>query len=199
MCKNPLDNYQGGGPIKKASVYTIFTMIRPYCSRTRTPIISSVTFCVETCRNLVCGVICCQVHNALVRGAEHYAHHSMFDSVSKIAGVIRKCKQDPEKTKWAFCMMLDRVEEGYSSVGEMSNASLFGNKEKKGNIDVILHLFDVKEHLLHTVTPSLSLDPGVTKALQANFSSVTAYRNKVASIDITTGQRGHVDLTWMAA
>ena len=81
----------------------------------------------------------------------------------------------------------------------MSNASLFGNKEKKGNIDVILQLFDVKEYLLHTVIPTLSLDQCVTKALQANFSSVTAYRNKVASIDITTGQRGHVDLTWMAA
>ena len=44
----------------------------------------------------MCG---CQVHNALVRGAEHYAHHFMFDSVSKIAQVFRKCKQDPERIK----------------------------------------------------------------------------------------------------
>ena len=78
------------------------------------------------------------MHNALVRGAEHYSHHSMFDSVSKIAGVIRRCKQDPDKTKWAFCMMLDRVEEGHSSVSEMSNAIMFGTKDKKGTIDVIM-------------------------------------------------------------
>ena len=140
----------------------------------------------------------CQVRNALVRGAEHYSHHSMFDSVSKIAQVIRRCKGDPESTRWAFCMMLDRVVEGYSSVSEMSLTSLFGTKEKKGNIDIILEQCDVKEHLLHTLTPSLGLDPGVMRALHVNFATVARHRPKVPSKDISTGERGPVDLTWMA-
>ena len=150
------------------------------------------------------------MHDALVFGAEHYSHHSMFDSVSKIAGVIRKRKGDPDKTKWAFCMMLDRVVEGYSTVGEMSNALLFGTKEKRGTIDVILELFDIKDHLLFTALPALQLDPQVAKALQTNYCSVAAYRSKVprstnlggsAPGDSTANGNGgaRADLSWMAS
>ena len=142
------------------------------------------------------------MHDALVFGAEHYSHHSMFDSVSKIANVIRKCKQDPEKVKWAFGMMLDRVVEGYSTVGEMSNTLLFGTKEKKGNIDVIMQMYDIKEHLLFTVLPALHLDPVVVKAMQTNYCSVKAYRSKVPGTipGSTVGAaRGVPDLSWMAS
>ena len=130
----------------------------------------------------------------------------MFDSVHKIAQVIRKCKQDPERTKWAFAMMLDRVAEGHSTVAEMSNTSLLGTKEKKGTIDVILMLFDIKDHLLYTVLPGLFLDPIIVRALQMNYGSVHMYRSKVPSlIDglIDAGgsapQRGPADLSWMAS
>lgn len=53
------------------------------------------------------------IHRALICGAERFSHNSMFDSVHKIADVIRKCKMDSTKVKWTFMMMLDRVQEGY--------------------------------------------------------------------------------------
>ena len=57
------------------------------------------------------------VKEALIQGAELYSHKSMFDSVSKIAQIVRKCKFDAEKVKWVFCLMLDRVRAGHQCIG----------------------------------------------------------------------------------
>ncbi len=73
-----------------------------------------------------------EVQVVLILGAERYSHQSVFDSVSKIAGIIRKCKQDADNIKCTFSLMLDRVQEGYAIVGDFSNMSLFGTRDKKG-------------------------------------------------------------------
>ena len=71
-----------------------------------------------------------EVTKALVEGAELYSHKSMFDSVSKIAQIIRRCKMEPKKVKWVFTLMLDRVRAGHQEVADFSsNAALFGTKD----------------------------------------------------------------------
>ena len=71
-----------------------------------------------------------EVTSTLIQGAELYSHNSMFDSISKIAAIIRRCKMDGDTIKWVFCLMLGRVRAGYQSIGEFqSNASLFGTKD----------------------------------------------------------------------
>ncbi len=67
---------------------------------------------------------------ALVEGAEIYSHKSMFDSVSKIAAIIRRCKLDPKNVKWVFTLMLDRVRGGHQALADFaSNTALFGTKD----------------------------------------------------------------------
>ena len=112
-------------------------------------------------------------------GADTYSHQSMFDSVSKITQVIRRCKMEPEKVNWGFVMMLDRVQEGYMTISDMSINSLMGNRERKGHIDVLLCIQELNDKLIFEEAPSLGLDPKKVSALPANFNSVSAYRNKV--------------------
>ena len=94
----------------------------------------------------------------LIRGAERFSHNSMFDSLNKIAEIIRKCKMDGVKLKWVFALMLDRVQEGYMSVGDCSHSTFFGNTSKKGEIDVLLALLELKDHVLYEYVPALGLD-----------------------------------------
>ena len=66
----------------------------------------------------------------MVEGAELYSHKSMFDSVSKIAQIIRRCKMEPKKVKWVFTLMLDRVRAGHQALADFSsNTALFGTKD----------------------------------------------------------------------
>ena len=54
----------------------------------------------------------------------------MFDSVSKIANIIRRCKMEPQKVKWVFSLMLDRVRAGHQSLADFSsNSALMGTKD----------------------------------------------------------------------
>ena len=76
------------------------------------------------------GIVYPDVTAALIEGAELYSHRSMFDSVSKIKGIITKCRQDATKTKWCFTFMLDRVRAGHQACSDCSsNAALFGTKD----------------------------------------------------------------------
>ena len=72
------------------------------------------------------------VQDSLIRGAELFSHKSMFDSISKIQRVIRRCKCQSDQVQWVFCIMLDRALEKFTSIGEMSNQSLFGSQTSKG-------------------------------------------------------------------
>ena len=139
------------------------------------------------------------VQDALIRGAEVFSHNSMFDSVSKIARVIRRCKMQADQVQWSFCIMLDRALEGFTSIGEMSNQSLLGGSSTKGHIDVMLALLELKDKLLYETVPSLGLSAQVVHALQTNFNSVTAYRKKVPPLATDGGARSEPDFTWMAA
>ena len=144
------------------------------------------------------------VQEALIRGAEVFSHDSMFDSVSKIAKVIRRCKMMADQVQWSFCIMLDRALEGFTSIGEMSNQSLFGTQTSKGHIDVMLALLELKDKLLYEIVPTLGLSAPVMHALQTHFNSVTAYRKKVPPmLPAPTGgdtlTRSEPDFTWMAA
>jgi len=138
------------------------------------------------------------VQDALIRGAEVFSHNNMFDSISKIARVIRRCKMLPNQVQWTFCIMLDRALEGFTTVGEMSNQSLFGTQATKGQIDVMLALLELKDKLLYDSVPSLGLNVHVVQALQTHFSSVTAYRKKVPPAVIDGTNRGEPDFAWMA-
>ena len=74
-------------------------------------------------------------------------------------------------------------------------------QEKKGHVDLLVHLLDLKNHLLREVIPhQLRLDDNVTKALQTHFDSVTAYRKCVplAPIDGSSSgcQPGFADFAW---
>lgn len=138
-----------------------------------------------------------EVQVVLIRGAERFGHFSMFDSLSKIAQIVRKCKMEPAKLRWVFSLMLDRVQEGHVCVGDFSNANLFGAKDRKGQLDVLLALLELKDHLLQEFVPSLNLDPSVGKALVTNYDSVAVYRKKVPERD-DKGDRAASDLSWMA-
>ena len=141
------------------------------------------------------------VQDALILGAELYSHKSMFDSINKIVGVIRRCKNDPVKqVPWCFCLMLDRVVEGHTSIGEMSHACLFGSTTTKGQIDVLLALLTLKDYLLFEAIPGLGLPPQVLQALQTHFNSVSAYRKKVPNRPIADDEtRKKADFAWMAS
>ena len=142
-----------------------------------------------------------EVKTALINGAERYAQASMFDSLNKICLICRRCKvDDPTKIKWVFPLMLDRVQEGLAGIGDFSNACLFGKSHsKRGQLDLMLNLLEIKDHLLHTLVPSMltSSDPMVAKGLLTNFADVLAYRKKVPEKD-ASGNRGASDLVWMA-
>ena len=138
------------------------------------------------------------VQDALIKGAEVFSHNSMFDSVSKISKVIRRCKMVPEQVQWTFCIMLDRALENFTTVGEMSNNSLFGTQTTKGHIDVMLALLELKDKLLYESITSLGLSAQVVHALQSNFNSVAAYRKKVPPATTDGNPRGEPDFTWMA-
>ena len=105
------------------------------------------------------------VQNALIRGAEGFSHRSMFDSVSKTARVFRRCKQQPDQVQWAFCIMLDRALEGFTTIGEMSHSTLFGTQSTKGQIDVMLGLLELKDKLLYDYVPGLGLSAPMVQAL----------------------------------
>jgi hypothetical protein len=64
-----------------------------------------------------------------------------------------------------FGLMLDRVQEGYSSSGDFANSSLFGTNGKKDQLDLLLALLHMKERVLNDFVPSLGLDAHVTEAL----------------------------------
>ena len=138
-----------------------------------------------------------EVHDVLIRGAERFSHNSMFDSLSKIAEIIRKCGRDGTKVKWVFGLMLDRVQDKYMSIGDCSQSNFFGNSSKKGEIDVLLSMLDLKDHLLYEFAPGLGLPGPVLKTLQANLECVSAYRKKVPECD-ESGVRPPCDLAWMA-
>ena len=87
------------------------------------------------------------MRDALICGADTYSHQSMFDSVSKITHVIRRCKMEPAKLNGVFVMMLDRVQEGYMTISDMSINSLMGNRERKGHIDVLLCIQELKRQI----------------------------------------------------
>jgi hypothetical protein len=104
------------------------------------------------------------IQSAMLRAIERYVHSSPFDSMSKMAQIIRKCKTEPAKVLWCFTMMLDRMQECYISYGELSIANLIGSSTKKGQLDVMLALLDIKDHILYKFLPGLKLDPAVLKA-----------------------------------
>ena len=55
--------------------------------------------------------------------------------------------------------------------------SLLSNThDKKGHVDVLLMLLDLKNHFLDEVVPQLGVGLHFTKGLQTHFSSVVAYR-----------------------
>ena len=90
----------------------------------------SVTFVENATYIGTYGLCYPEVTKALVDGAELYSHKSMFDSVSKIASIIRRCKMDSKKVKWVFTLMLDRVRAGHQELAEFSsNSALFGTKD----------------------------------------------------------------------
>ena len=124
----------------------------------------STTFVTNACYIWDHALCYKEVHDVLIRGAERFSHNSMFDSLNKIAEIIRKCKMDGVKLKWVFGLMLDRVQEGYMSVGDCSHSNLFGNTSKKGELDVLIALLELKDHLLYEYVPGLGLDASVTKA-----------------------------------
>ena len=134
-----------------------------------------------------------EVQTVLIKGAERYGHFSMFDSLSKIANIIRKCKMEPVKLKWVFSLMLDRVCEGHVCVGDFSNTNLFGAKDKKGHLDVLLSLLELKEYLLTDFVPSLNLDPSIGQMLICNYDSISPYRKKVPELN-ENGSRDPSDL-----
>lgn len=94
--------------------------------------------------------------------------------------------------------MLDRVQEKYMSVGDCSNTNLFGIATKKGEMDVMLALLELKDYLLYEFLPSLGLDGQVTKGLHNNFDCISVYRKKVPELD-KDGNRAECDLLWMAS
>ena len=90
----------------------------------------SVTFVENALYIGTHGIAYPDVTAALIEGAELYSHSSMFDSVSKIKGIITKCRLDATKTKWCFTFMLDRVRAGHQAASDFSsNAALFGTKD----------------------------------------------------------------------
>ncbi len=130
-----------------------------------------------------------------------YAQQSMFDSLSKIATICRKCKvEDPTRIKWVFPLMLDRVQEKLSALSDFSNTQLFGRNHKVGQLDIMLGLLAVKDWLLYDLVPSLvnSSDPMIAKQFQTHFADVIAYRKKVPEMD-ANGNRRASDLGWMAS
>ena len=70
------------------------------------------------------------VRQCLVAGAE-LGHGSPFESLSKIAQVIRKVKCDTSKVKWVFPMMLHLVQHKSMSAGELSISGLFGDGKRQ--------------------------------------------------------------------
>jgi hypothetical protein len=137
------------------------------------------------------------VQTVLINGAERFGHFSMFDSLSKIAQIIRKCKMEPNKLKWVFALMFDRVCENHVCVGDFSNQNLFGTKDKKGHLDVLLSMLELKDYLLTEFVPALNLDPSVGKMLISNYDSIATYRKKVPPLS-ELGNREASDLSWMA-
>jgi hypothetical protein len=119
------------------------------------------------------------VQEVLIRGAELWLHLGPFNSVSKIADIIRKCKQSEEKIKWAFTYLLDYTEEGYYSTGDLSNNKLFGDKNYKGELDFMLSKLELKDHLLDEFIPSLNIVAGVASQIRKKLDSVGSYREVV--------------------
>ena len=124
------------------------------------------------------------VQTVLIRGAERFGHGSPFDSINKIALLIRKCKMDETKVKWVFSVMLDRVQEGYVTVGELSNTLLFGTKEKRGRLDAILALLEMKDYLQGHC-------PAATSILLTSYTARFCFDGAL-NVDVTAQlQRGH--------
>lgn len=61
------------------------------------------------------------------------------------------------------------------SVGDCSNTNLFGNSQKKGELDVLLCLLDLKEHLLDELIPSFGFPPIVVKAVGVGWGWVEGW------------------------
>ena len=66
------------------------------------------------------------------------------------------------------------------------------HQDKRGYLDVVLSLLDVKDHLLYELIPQM-VEPHVSRALQEHFGAVENYRTCVPFGDKA------VDLAWMAS
>ena len=66
------------------------------------------------------------------------------------------------------------------------------HQDKRGYIDVVLSLLDVKDHLLYELIPQM-VEPHVSRALQEHFGAVENYRTCVPFGDKA------VDLAWQAS
>ena len=66
------------------------------------------------------------------------------------------------------------------------------HQDKRGYLDVVLSLLDVKDHLLYELIPQM-VEPHVSRALQEHFGAVENYRTCVPFGDKP------VDLAWQAS
>ena len=66
------------------------------------------------------------------------------------------------------------------------------HQDKRGYIDVVLSLLDVKDHLLYELIPQM-VEPHVSRSLQEHFGTVENYRTCVPFGDKA------VDLAWQAS
>ena len=66
------------------------------------------------------------------------------------------------------------------------------HQDKRGYLDVVLSLLDVKDHILYELIPQM-VEPHVSRALQEHFGSVENYRTCVPFGDKA------VDLAWQAS
>ena len=66
------------------------------------------------------------------------------------------------------------------------------HQDKRGYLDVVLSLLDVKDHVLYELIPKM-VEPHVSKALQEHFGTVENYRTCVPFGDKA------VDLAWQAS
>ncbi len=121
------------------------------------------------------------VQKVLIAGVERYGRGSPFDSLSKIATIIRKCRADETSVKWTLSMMLHNVQEGFVSVGELSNAGILGYKDKKAYFEFLMHKMDIKDHLLGTFLAGSCLRQNVLKVIRDGLSSVETYTQHVPS------------------
>ena len=66
------------------------------------------------------------------------------------------------------------------------------HQDKRGYLDVVLSLLDVKDHVLYELIPQM-VEPHVSRALQEHFGTVENYRTCVPFGDKA------VDLAWQAS